>query len=86
MLQYRIEPNVILHPKLSFKKWTLTFSNIHFRNQDVLEGAIFFFWNQYSNIVPKKLSATALTIKVILKKVYILWKLNKFATDTSIIY
>ena len=34
----------------------LTHSDFHFRNQNVLEGAIFFFWNQYSNIVRKKLS------------------------------
>ena len=34
----------------------LTHSDFHFRNQNVPEGAIFFFWNQYSNIVRKKLS------------------------------
>ena len=34
----------------------LTRSDFHFRNQNVLEGAIFFFWNQYSNIARKKLS------------------------------
>ena len=64
----------------------LTLSDFHFRNQNVLEGAIFFLWNQYSNIVREKLSTTALTITVIIKKVYILWKLNKFATDPSILY
>ena len=46
----------------------LTLSDFHFRNQNVLQGAIFFFWNQYSNIVRKKLSTTALTITVIIKK------------------
>ena len=34
----------------------------------MLQGAIFFFWNQYSNIVRKKLSTTALTITVIIEK------------------
>ena len=34
----------------------LTLSDFHFWNQNVLEGAIFCFWNQYSNIVRKKLS------------------------------
>ena len=63
----------------------LTLSDFHFRNQNVLEGAIFFFWNHYSNIVRNKLSTTALTISYN-KKVYILWQLNKFATDPSIIY
>ena len=33
-----------------------THSDSNFRNQNVPEGAIFFFWNQYSNIVRKKLS------------------------------
>ena len=35
---------------------SLTHSDFNFRNQNVPEGAIFFFWNQYSNIVRKKLS------------------------------
>ena len=34
----------------------LTHSDFHFRKQNVLEGTIFFFWNQYSNIVREKLS------------------------------
>ena len=34
----------------------LTLSDFHFWNQNVLEGAILCFWNQYSNIVRKKLS------------------------------
>ena len=34
----------------------LTPSDFNFRNQNVVEGAILFFWNQYSNIVRKKLS------------------------------
>ena len=34
----------------------LTHSDSNFRNQNVPEGAILFFWNQYSNIVRKKLS------------------------------
>ena len=34
----------------------LTPSDYHFWNQNVLEGTILFFWNQYSNIVRKKLS------------------------------
>ena len=38
----------------------LTPSDFHFLNQNVLAGAILFFWNQYSNIVRTKLSSTAL--------------------------
>ena len=38
----------------------LTPSDYHFWNQNVLEGAILFFWNQYSNIVRKKLSGDRL--------------------------
>ena len=44
----------------------LTPSDFNFRNQNVVEGAIFFIWNQYSNIVRKKLSNYALTITVII--------------------
>ena len=46
----------------------LTPSDFHFLNQNVLAGAILFFWNQYSNIVRTKLSSTVLTIRVIIKK------------------
>ena len=46
----------------------LTPSDFHFLNQNVLAGAISFFWNQYSNIVRTKLSSTALTVRVIIKK------------------
>ena len=46
----------------------LTLSDFHFLNQNVLEGGIFFFWNQYYNIVRNKLSTTALTIRVIIQK------------------
>ena len=49
----------------------LTPSDFHLLNQNVLAGAIF-FWNQYSNIVRTKLSSTALTVRVIIKKVNIL--------------
>ena len=45
----------------------LTPSDFHFLNQNVLAGAILFFWNQYSNIVRTKLSSTALTVRVIIK-------------------
>ena len=44
----------------------LTPSDFHFLNQNVL--AILFFWNQYSNIVRTKLSSTALTVRVVIKK------------------
>ena len=60
---------------LSFKvryrrtsKKALTPSDFHFLNQNVLVGAILFFWNQYSNRVRTKLSSTALTVRVIIKK------------------
>ena len=46
----------------------LTPSDFHFLNQNVLAGAILSFWNQYSNIVRTKLSSTALTVRVIIKK------------------
>ena len=46
----------------------LTPSDFRFLNQNVLAGAILFFWNQYSNIVRTKLSSTALTVRVIIKK------------------
>ena len=42
-------------PWISIKR-ALTHSDFHFRNQNVPEGAIFFFWNQYSNIVREKFS------------------------------
>ena len=46
----------------------LTPSDFHFLNQNVLTGAILFFCNQYSNIARTKLSSTALTVRVIIKK------------------
>ena len=49
-------------------KLELTPSDFQFLNQNVLAGAILFFWNQYSNIVRTKLSSTALTVRVIIKK------------------
>ena len=42
--------------KIASMQATLTPSDYHFWNQNVLEGTILFFWNQYSNIVRKKLS------------------------------
>ena len=42
--------------ELQWAEFNLTPSDFHFRNHNVLEGAMFFFWNQYSNIVRKKLS------------------------------
>ena len=50
----------------------LTPSDFHFLNQNVLAGAMLFFWNQYSNIVRTKLSSTALNRKSYNKKVNIL--------------
>ena len=50
------------------QRMTLTPSDFHFLNQNVLAGAILFFWNQYSNIVRTKLLSTALTVRVIIKK------------------
>ena len=58
-----VTPEIILLNDLKTpQKWRLAFprplthSDSNFRNQNVPEGAIFFFWNQYSNIVRKKLS------------------------------
>ena len=42
----------------------LTLSDFHFRNQNVLQGAIFFFWNQYSAIARKKSNTTAIIVRV----------------------
>ena len=50
-------PGILLFlSSLDFPRSILTHSDSNFRNQNVPEGAIFFFWNQYSNIVRKKLS------------------------------
>ena len=43
---------------------SLTLSDFHFRNQNVLQGAIFFFWNQYSAIARKKSNTTAIIVRV----------------------
>ena len=43
--------HLLIYYHVLFSCQKLTHSDFHFRNQNVLEGAIFFFWNQYSNIV-----------------------------------
>ena len=58
----------VLSKNMQLHKLTLTPSDFHFLNQNVLAGAILFFWNQYANIVRTKLSPTALTVRVIIKK------------------
>ena len=58
----------IVNASLALISSGLTPSDFHFLNQNVLAGAILFFWNQYSNIVRTKLSSTALTVRVIIKK------------------
>ena len=63
----------------------LTPSDFHFLNQNVLGGAILFFWNQYSNS-PHEIVIYSINRKSYNKEVNILWKLNKCATDSSIIY
>ena len=42
-------PKITLPTRLSERSGTLTPSDYHFWNQNVLEGTILFFWNQYSN-------------------------------------
>ena len=70
----RCENNQVLRYRMVKKMLTemyfqlLTLSDFHFLNENLLAGAIFFFGNQYSNIVHKKLSTTALIITVIIKK------------------
>ena len=66
----------------------LTPSDFHFLNQNVLAGAILFLWNQYSNCEhsPHEIVIYSINRKSYNKKVNILWKLNKCATDSSIIY
>ena len=62
-------PSQNMYDRSINKLFVLTPSDFHFLNQNVLAGAILFFWNQYSNIVRTKLSSTALTVsRVIIKK------------------